>query len=57
MLVFTGGDSLMRPDVFAIAEYAVQRCACIDDIYGMVELNHVRTSTSPIVDKRRGPTL
>ncbi|WP_186576649.1 TIGR04053 family radical SAM/SPASM domain-containing protein [Aquibacillus kalidii] len=26
MLVFTGGDPLMRPDVFDIADYAVKKC-------------------------------
>ena len=25
MLVFTGGDPLMRPDVYDIAEYAVKK--------------------------------
>lgn len=32
MLVFTGGDPLMRPDVYDIAEYAVKkRCSSIYD--------------------------
>lgn len=27
LLVFTGGDPLMRPDLFALAEYAIEKGA------------------------------